>query len=77
VQFLVVRPMMSVILNLQKISPSIKKVVECPDDQLPYTGDGVIINSPLLNGLKKNQAISKIIKYFEDNKLATNLLIIK
>ena len=45
----------------------VKKVVECPDDQLPYTGDGVIINSPLLNGLKKNQAISKIIKYFEDN----------
>ena len=30
----------------------IKKVVECDDDQLPYTGDGKIINSPLLNGLR-------------------------
>ena len=42
----------------------IKKVVECDDDQLPYTGDGKIINSPLLNGLNKDQAISKIIEYF-------------
>ena len=31
----------------------ILKVVDCDDDQLPYTGDGYIVNSPLLNGLKK------------------------
>ena len=43
----------------------IKKVVECEDSQLPYTGDGKIINSSLLNGLDKNQAIIKIIEHLE------------
>ena len=37
----------------KKYQLPIKKVVECEDDQLPYTGDGKIINSPLLNGLIK------------------------
>ena len=45
------------------------KVVECEDDQLPYTGDGNIINSPLLNGLKKDEAIKKITSYFEENNI--------
>ena len=53
----------------KKYKLPIKKVVECNDDQLPYTGEGTIINSPLLNGLKKNQAISKIIEYFENKKI--------
>ena len=53
----------------QKYQLPIKKVVECSDDQLPFTGDGLIINSPLLNGLSKNQAIQKIIKHLEDNNL--------
>ena len=30
----------------QKYQLPIKKVVECEDAQLPYTGDGKIINSP-------------------------------
>ena len=47
----------------------IKKVVECDDDQLPFTGDGKIINSPLLNGLDKNEAILKIIEYIDDKKI--------
>ena len=47
----------------------IKKVVECTDDQLPYTGDGKIINSPLLNGLNKDQAITKIIEHLENKKI--------
>ncbi len=47
----------------------IKKVIECADDQLPYTDDGIVINSPLLNGLKKNEAINKINKYLENHKL--------
>jgi len=46
----------------KKYQLPIKKVIECSDDQLPYTGDGIIINSPLLNGLNKSQAIAKIIK---------------
>ena len=47
----------------------IKKVVQCRDDQLPYTGNGKIINSPLLNGLEKEQAITKIIEYFENKNI--------
>ena len=47
----------------------ILKVVECGDNQLPYTGDGIIINSPLLNGLKKDEAIKKITNYFEENNI--------
>ncbi len=53
----------------KKYQLPIKKVVECTDDQLPYSGEGKIINSPILNGLTKNQAISKIIEYFEINKI--------
>jgi len=53
----------------KKYNLPIKKVVECNNDQLPYTGDGKIINSPLLNGLNKNQAISKIIEYLEGEKI--------
>ena len=53
----------------KKYQLPIKKVVECRDDQLPYTGDGTIINSPLLNGLSKNQGISKIIEYIELNNI--------
>ena len=53
----------------KKYQLPIKKVVECNDDQLPFTEDGIIINSPLLNGLDKNQAIEKIIEYFEKNNL--------
>ena len=53
----------------KKYQIPIKKVVDCSDDQLPYTGDGVSINSPLLNGLNKNEAISKIIEYLEKNNI--------
>ena len=53
----------------KKYELPIKKVVECSDDQLPFAGDGKIINSPLLNGLEKIHAISKIIEYFENNKI--------
>ena len=53
----------------QKYQLPIKKVVECKDNQLPYTGDGKIINSPLLNGLNKDQAIIKIIEQLEIKKI--------
>ena len=53
----------------KKYQLPIRKVIECSDDQLPYTGEGVVINSPILNGLNKNQAISKIIGYFENNNI--------
>ena len=34
-----------------------------------YTGDGVHINSGVLDGLGKDEAISKMISYLEDNKI--------
>jgi leucyl-tRNA synthetase len=49
----------------KKYNIEIIKVIECADDQLPFTGDGTVINSPLLNGLSKNEAIKKIIDHFE------------
>ena len=55
----------------QKYELPIKKVVECDDDQLPYTGDGKIINSPLLNGLSKDQAITKIIENLESKNIGS------
>ncbi len=53
----------------KKYSLPIIKVIDCDDSQLPYTLDGTVINSPLLNGLKKNEAIKKIVNYFEEQKI--------
>ena len=53
----------------KKYSLPIIKVIECEDAQLPFTGDGVVINSPLLNGLTKISAIKKIINYFEEKNI--------
>ena len=53
----------------KKYNLPIKKVIECDDDQLPYVGDGKVINSPILNGLDKNNAIKKIIDVFEKEKI--------
>lgn len=53
----------------KKYSLPIIKVLECKDSELPYTQDGLIINSEFLNGLTKDEAIEKIITFFEDNNL--------
>ena len=53
----------------KKYSLPIIKVIECKDEELPYTGDGKLINSPLLNGLKKDDAIKAIIKIFQKDGL--------
>ena len=53
----------------KKYQLPIKKVIECSDEQLPYVGDGILINSPLLNGLAKDQAITTIIQYLEAEKI--------
>ena len=49
----------------QKYQLPIIKVLDCADEDLPYVGDGKIINSEELNGLDKNQAIKKSIEIFE------------
>ena len=53
----------------KKYNLPILKVIDCEDNQLPYIEDGTVVNSPLLNGLTKSEAIKKIIKYFEDKKI--------
>ena len=45
------------------------KVIQCEDNQLPFTEDGLVINSPLLNGLSKSDAILKITEHFESKKI--------
>ncbi len=52
-----------------KYSLPIIKVIECEDKDLPYTQDGIIVNSPLLNDLRKKEAIEKIIHYIEEEKI--------
>ena len=49
-----------------KYNLPIIKVIDCDDDQLPYTDDGLIINSPLINGLNKEAGIKKIINILEN-----------
>ena len=56
-------------MNLQKYSLPIIKVIECKNEELPYTGDGKLINSPLLNDLNKDDAIKAIIKIFKKDGL--------
>ena len=51
-----------------KFGLEIIPVLQGPTEELPYIGDGVHINSEFLNGLGKEDAISKMIKWLEDNK---------
>ena len=52
-----------------KYNLPIIKVIQCDDKDLPFTQDGIVINSPLLNGLEKSEAIKRIINYFEEKKI--------
>lgn len=51
-----------------KFGLEIIPVLQGQTEELPYVGDGVHINSEFLNGLGKEDAISKMIKWLEDNK---------
>ena len=51
-----------------KFGLKIIPVLQGPTEELPYVGDGVHINSEFLNGLGKEEAISKMIKWLEENK---------
>ena len=53
----------------KKYNIEIIKVVECPDDQLPFTDSGIVINSSFLNGLSKDKAILKAISYFQEKNI--------
>ena len=52
-----------------KYSLPIIKVIECDDSELPFAGEGKVINSPLLNGMKKKDAIEKIVNHFKSEKI--------
>mgnify|MGYP001182521389 CR=1 FL=1 len=49
----------------KKYSLPIIKVIDCDDNALPFTETGTLINSPLLNGLNKDDAIKKILVFLE------------
>ena len=51
-----------------KFGLKIIPVLQGPTEELPYVGDGVHINSEFLNGLEKEEAISKMVKWLEENK---------
>ena len=53
----------------KKYSIPIIKVVNCDDKELPYTGDGEMVNSSFLNGLGKDKAVEEIIKFFSEKKI--------
>ena len=51
-----------------KFGLEIISVLQGPTEELPYVGDGVHINSEFLNGLGKEEAISKMIEWLEENE---------
>ncbi|NQZ00328.1 MAG: leucine--tRNA ligase, partial [Bdellovibrionales bacterium] len=46
----------------------IKRVIQS-EDELPYAGDGELINSEFLNGLDKKSAITKMVDWLEEKSL--------
>ncbi len=57
----------------QKFSLPVKRVLESEQD-LPFEGDGKLVNSDFLNGLSKPDAIKKMIQYLADKKLGEKLV---
>ncbi len=55
----------------KKFNIDIIPVIKNPDvDKQPHTGDGIMINSDILNGIdNKKESIDKIINYLESNNL--------
>ncbi len=55
----------------QQFALAVKQVVKAVsgETELPYSADGIAINSPIFNGLKTADAKAKIIEYLEKEKL--------
>ena len=49
----------------KKYSLPIIKVIACDDEDLPFAESGTLVNSPILNGLNKDEAIKKITNHFQ------------
>ncbi len=54
----------------EKFDLPIKRVIDSKED-MPFEGDGALVNSDFLNGLSKADAINKIISYLESEKKGT------
>lgn len=54
----------------QKFKLPVKRVLESAEN-LPFEGDGKLVNSDFLNGLSKGEAITQMIQHLEKNKLGT------
>lgn len=52
----------------EKFNLPVQRVIESAED-LPFTGDGVLVHSDFLNGLRKDEAIRKMIGHLEEQKL--------
>ena len=52
-----------------KYNLPIKKVIEC--EEVPFTDNGIHINSNFLNGLNNEEAKNAAIKYFEENNVGS------
>ncbi len=57
----------------QKFQLPIKRVLQSEQD-LPFEGEGLLVNSQFLNDLTKTQAISKMIEFLAEKKLGEKLV---
>lgn len=55
----------------KKFNIDIIPVIDNSSEELPYCKDGLHINSEFLNGLNKEDAIEKMLKFLKDNNLGT------
>ena len=53
----------------KKYNLDIVKVVDCSGSDLPYTGQGTLVNSDFLNNLSTQEAKNEIISYLENNDI--------
>ncbi|OUW63414.1 MAG: leucine--tRNA ligase [bacterium TMED198] len=56
----------------KKYSLEIIKVIDCEDDEIPFTGLGSMVNSELINGMDVEEAKQKIITFLEKNSFGAS-----
>jgi leucyl-tRNA synthetase len=49
----------------QKFDLPVRRVIEGPDDELPYTGDGAMVNSGRFDGKHNREAFTEIVEWLE------------
>jgi leucyl-tRNA synthetase len=51
-----------------QFDPPIRRVIEGEDDELPYTGDGKMVNSGRFDGLHNREAFDQIVEWLESEQ---------